>query len=69
MSCVKVYTKKDGTVIEKVYDQKVYSATHYQKHKEKYAVRYDCECGGTYSITNKHNHLKTQIHTEYMKKT
>ena len=59
---IKKWIKKDGTISEKQYDQKKYSAKHYEKNKETILAKTSCPCGIEYSAHNRHNHLKTRIH-------
>lgn len=59
---VKKWIKKDGTISQKEYDQKKYSAKHYEKNKVAILAKTSCSCGIEYSPHNKHNHFKTRIH-------
>ena len=54
--------KKDGTVVEKSYDQTAYNRTCYEKNKERYNQSISCRCGKTYTVYTKSNHYKSQIH-------
>jgi hypothetical protein len=71
---VKTYTKKNGEVITKDYDQKKYNKTYYEKNKDKMKVedRYICDaCNSSVVSTNKWNHnksLKHQLYTELKNK-
>ena len=62
---IKRWINKDGTVVTKEYDQSVYAARHYAKHKEKYTQKHTCECGSDYTTSNKNNHLNTRVHKLY----
>ena len=54
--------KKDGTIVEKHYNQTEYNKTCYAKNKERYSQSIPCLCGKTYSVYTKSNHFKSQIH-------
>jgi uncharacterized protein with PIN domain len=63
----RTYIKKDGSLVEKQYNQQPYNSNFYQKHKEKYTEKYICEiCNSSLSRTNKYNHLKSQKHLLYV---
>ena len=64
---IKKWINKDGSIVEKEYDQKKYSAKHYEKNKNKYLEKTTCNCGIEYSISNKTNHLATRLHKLYQK--
>jgi hypothetical protein len=38
---------------------------YYEQNKEKLRTKIICECGGSYTITNKSTHLKTKRHINY----
>jgi hypothetical protein len=62
----RTYTKKDGSIVEKEYNQQPYNSKFYQKHKEQYTEKYVCEiCNSTLSRTNKYSHLKSIKHLLY----
>lgn len=60
--CYKSWLRQDGTLIEKIYDQKQYNITSYAKSKDKRAEVILCECGHSYKRSNTFNHMKTQKH-------
>lgn len=65
---MKTYTKKNGEVVVKEYDQKKYNKSYYEKNKEKIAEEvYNCECCNKEGIKkrNKFNHEKTEKHKLY----
>ena len=39
---------------------------YYNENKEKFNRRIVCECGSTYTCTNKSNHFKTKKHQDYI---
>lgn len=39
---------------------------HYNDNKSRFRQKIECECGGTYSMTNKTNHLKTKKHQTFV---
>jgi ABC-type uncharacterized transport system substrate-binding protein len=61
---VKKYTKKNGEVVIKDYDQKTYNKTYYEKNKEKINdEKYICEsCNKEVKTRNRFNHTKTERH-------
>ena len=65
---IKRYTKKDGTEVVKVYDNKKYNDAHYAKNKLKLNEKYLCGCGSNVNKSNKSNHEKTGIHKGYLLK-
>jgi hypothetical protein len=64
---MKTYTKKNGEVVTKNYDQKEYNKRHYERNKEAIINdTYICECCDTAVNTrNKTNHKKTLRHQLY----
>jgi len=48
--------------------KKEYYLNNKQKFKEYKEQKFDCECGGKYTIYHKARHLKTNKHIEYLKK-
>lgn len=38
---------------------------YYQQHKPKLTQKFDCECGGKYTASNKTNHMRTVIHQKW----
>jgi hypothetical protein len=67
---MKSYTKKNGEVVVKDYDQKKYNKSYYEKNKEKIAEEvYTCEYCEKEGIKkrNKFNHEKTVKHKLYKK--
>lgn len=63
---VKYINKKTGE--EKVYhyETKEYSKKNRINNAEKLKIKYKCECGGSFSITNKHIHYLTKKHNNYI---
>ena len=64
---VRKSVKKDGTVVEKAYDQTKYNRTCYEKNKERYCEMTKCGCGREYNIYTKSNHNKSAFHELYEK--
>jgi len=63
----RTYTKKDGSLVEKEYNQKDYNDKFYQKHKEQLTEKYICDiCNSKLSKTNRYNHLKSKKHLVYL---
>ena len=65
---MKTYTKKNGEVITKDYDQKKYNKSYYEKNKDKIAEEiYTCDFCNKEGIKkrNKYNHEKTLKHQLY----
>jgi len=52
-----------------VHKKEIYERTNkYKKeHKEQLQKKYDCECGGKFTHSNKTQHEKTQKHQDYLK--
>jgi hypothetical protein len=68
---IKTYTKKNGDVVIKEYNQREYNKRFYEKNKEKLAVKVKCNCGGGYTSPNKTKHEESRIHKlwiNYMEK-
>ena len=66
---MKTYTKKNGEVVVKEYDQKKYNKSYYEKNKDKIAEEvYTCECCNKEGIKkrNKFNHEKSVKHKLYL---
>ena len=64
---IKTYIKKNGEVVIKEYNQQEYNLRHYEKHKEKYTDKHECDCGGNYTLPNKAKHYESRIHKLYQK--
>jgi len=63
----RTYIKKDGSIIEKEYNQQPYNSKFYQKHKGHLTEKYICEiCHSSLSRTNKYNHLRSKKHLLYV---
>jgi hypothetical protein len=64
---MKSYTKKNGEVVNKNYDQKEYNKRHYEKNKEKILNNtYICICcNKNVNERNRNNHEKTLKHSLY----
>lgn len=39
---------------------------YYKNNKTRLSKKYECECGGRYTILNKSQHLKTQKHKKFL---
>jgi hypothetical protein len=53
---------------KKYYDEnKEDSKKYYVENRESFSEKHDCECGCSYTKSNKSNHLKTKKHQEYEK--
>ncbi len=61
----KKYTKKNGEVITKKYNQSQYNTFYYMNNKDGLTDLKICECGGQYTKLNKYNHKKLKIHKIY----
>ena len=61
----KRYTKKNGEVVIKKYNQSQYKTFYYMNNKKKLTELTICECGGQYNNLNKYNHKKGKIHKQY----
>tara|TARA_R110002049_G_scaffold38976_1_gene120310 strand:- start:2 stop:505 length:504 start_codon:yes stop_codon:yes gene_type:complete len=48
---------------EKIHE---YKKEWYQNNKEKYNQKFNCECGGKYTDSNKSRHFKTKNHKNYI---
>jgi len=43
--------------------KKQYNKTYYDKHREKWTAKVTCDqCGGTYCLNNKSNHMSSKKH-------
>ena len=64
---MKTYTKKNGEVVTKNYDQKEYNKRHYERNKEAIINdTYICvSCNKRVNTRNKTNHNKTLKHSLY----
>lgn len=64
---MKTYTKKNGEVVVKNYDQKEYNKRHYEKNKEKILNdTYICvSCNKRVNERNRTNHERTLKHSLY----
>ena len=59
----KKYTLKDGSVVEKVYNQKNYNKKYYTNNKDKIKETYMCtHCNKAVGLSNKYNHEMTKTH-------
>lgn len=55
-------------------DTKEYSKQYYEAHKDEFAQRskkrtetkFECECGGRYSMSSKANHIKQKKHLYFL---
>jgi len=45
---------------------KEYKKEYYEKNKVKINQKFNCECGGRFTICNKSQHLKTKKHQKYL---
>lgn len=65
---MKTYTKKNGEVVVKNYDQKEYNKRHYEKNKEAILNNtYICICcNKNVNERNRTNHEKTLKHQLYL---
>lgn len=59
------YIKKNEDNSPSHYDQSKYNKTFYEKHKDKIQERHDCQCGRTYTFSNKSTHKKSKYHLLY----
>lgn len=66
MSCTKCYINKAGDKKFYTYDSSKYTKKHYEKNKDKYCEKVNCECGGKYMKINKSHHFKTKKHQNYL---
>jgi len=57
------YEAKKEDIIKKV---KEYQESHKEDIKKKRAENVVCECGGRYTVSNKHIHIKTRKHMNYI---
>ena len=65
----KVYTKKNGEQTTRIYNQKKYNETFYNKHKEEINQKNICECSAHYTKSNKLKHEKSKYHQLFIKLT
>ena len=63
---VKRFTKKNGEVSIKEYDQRKYNADWYQRNKAMLTTPVMCGCGGRYQSPNKTRHNNSKIHTTFL---
>lgn len=57
------YTKKDGTVVRKQYDNRPYMLTYREKKHSQIFDAQECEiCHGSYNVPNKAKHYRTTRH-------
>lgn len=60
---------------KKQYDQdnhdkiKQYRSDNRDKIREKQDIKFDCACGGKYTMAHKAKHIRTQTHQEYLSST
>lgn len=47
--------------------QKQYRTVNNEKIKQQANKKYDCDCGGKYTVAHKTRHLKSQLHQNYLK--
>ena len=57
------YEVKKEDILKKV---KEYQESNKEDIKKKRAENVECECGGRYTISNRHIHNKTQTHINYI---
>lgn len=62
----KSFTKKNGDVIVREYNQSKFNSTWYEKNKTKMTTSEDCVCGGRFSPNNRFKHYNTKTHRRYM---
>lgn len=60
---VKEYNKRD--YVRQKASQRV--KDYFEKNKEKLYERFNCECGGKYTYSQKTTHFKSKLHQEYIK--
>lgn len=57
------YTKKDGTIVKKQYDNRPYMLKYREKNHSKIFDAQECEiCHGSYNAPNKAKHCRTTRH-------
>ncbi len=62
----KTFTKKNGDVIVREYNQTEWNSRWYAKNKERMTTSEDCVCGGRFSPNNRFKHYNTKTHKQYM---
>jgi hypothetical protein len=56
---------KNGEIKIYTYNQKKYNDNFFNKHKDTLLEKHKCEvCGGSFNLTNKSRHLKSNKHTK-----
>lgn len=63
------YIDKNGNEKTYKYDTKEYSKRNRLVNADKIKLKHTCDCGGSYSMTNKHLHFKTKKHINYINNT
>jgi len=59
----KTYVKKNGEMVEKIYNQSQYNKTWWDKNQETIRQKHNCDlCGGSYYTYNRGIHNKTKKH-------
>jgi hypothetical protein len=61
----KKYTKKNGEITIKKYNQTQYNTLYYMNNKERLTEMKPCPCGGKYCDLRKYNHKNSKIHKLY----
>ena len=61
----KKYTKKNGEITIKKYNQTQYNTLYYMNNKERLTEMKNCPCGGQFCDLTKYNHKKGKIHKLY----
>ena len=62
----KTFTKKNGEISVKEYDQRQYNADWYQRNKEMLTTPIRCNCGGRYQSPNRTRHNNSKKHIKYI---
>lgn len=61
MVCYRIYiSKKTGEEVK--YDRTESGKKYWQKNKERFTEKIICDCGGSYTLSNKSKHFKTKKH-------
>ena len=61
----KSFTKKNGDVIVREYNQTEWNSRWYQKNKERMTTSNVCICGGQFSPNNKFKHYNSKKHRQH----
>lgn len=61
------YTRKNGDVVVREYNQTKCNLLYNAKHKERLSKSEDCICGGRFSEKHRFTHYRTKKHVNYIK--